>query len=331
MKKYLTALVLVAMIVPQVALASWWNPFSWGIFHKTDTKTQILETRFKEFESKASTTASVKEKTDTEITIKKVVSTSTKSVQKEKPGVLAPTQTTQVEKQVITASTQNQNTSAQALEDKRVIMNKIATAYATYKTSLDYSDRMVALMDERISKLNSAINNNISGVGRVSNADFIYAIESLNKYYNFDIEMAKIYKDLLNGYKQSGTTMIDAISNDSIKLAQATNFSALDFQKWNSDFDDVLKKADSHFSGVKSGVSKWMDYNEKQSVVYKQWSEVLGIIIKSMSATPNNSNPTTDYISNQPVSPIVIPPKIQTCYFTTYPGPFGATGKMECY
>ena len=44
------------LIFPTVALASWWNPFSWGIwnniFHKADTKTQILENKVKELESK---------------------------------------------------------------------------------------------------------------------------------------------------------------------------------------------------------------------------------------------------------------------------------------
>lgn len=43
MKKYLTALVLAIIIVPQVALASWWNPFSWSVFHSTNTQSQSSE------------------------------------------------------------------------------------------------------------------------------------------------------------------------------------------------------------------------------------------------------------------------------------------------
>jgi len=44
MKKYLTILFLVAFIVPSVALASWWNPFSWGIFSKIFSKNEVVET-----------------------------------------------------------------------------------------------------------------------------------------------------------------------------------------------------------------------------------------------------------------------------------------------
>ncbi len=54
--KIVITLLIVSFIVPQVALASWWNPLSWniwgGIFHKTDSKTQILENRVKELENK---------------------------------------------------------------------------------------------------------------------------------------------------------------------------------------------------------------------------------------------------------------------------------------
>ena len=49
--------------IPQVVSASWWNPFSWSvwnnIFHKTDTKTQVLENKVKELESKLSESDSI--------------------------------------------------------------------------------------------------------------------------------------------------------------------------------------------------------------------------------------------------------------------------------
>lgn len=34
MKKYIIVLFLITFIIPSVALASWWNPFTWKIFHK---------------------------------------------------------------------------------------------------------------------------------------------------------------------------------------------------------------------------------------------------------------------------------------------------------
>lgn len=47
---------LIAILLPQVAFAAWWNPISWKIFHRTDTKTQILENRVKELEKKPKNT-----------------------------------------------------------------------------------------------------------------------------------------------------------------------------------------------------------------------------------------------------------------------------------
>lgn len=62
MKKNFALLLLAILISPSVAFASWWNPFSWNIFHffqKSDDKTQILENRISELEQKlASTTSS---------------------------------------------------------------------------------------------------------------------------------------------------------------------------------------------------------------------------------------------------------------------------------
>lgn len=41
MKKYIAISLLAVFIVPSVAFASWWNPFTWKIFHKKEMVTQI--------------------------------------------------------------------------------------------------------------------------------------------------------------------------------------------------------------------------------------------------------------------------------------------------
>jgi hypothetical protein len=43
--KRLVPILLIAILLPQVALASWWNPLSWKIFYKKDVKTEILNTK----------------------------------------------------------------------------------------------------------------------------------------------------------------------------------------------------------------------------------------------------------------------------------------------
>lgn len=41
MKKYLSLLFLIVLIVPSIAFASWWNPFSWNIFSKKEVVQKI--------------------------------------------------------------------------------------------------------------------------------------------------------------------------------------------------------------------------------------------------------------------------------------------------
>ncbi|MFA5888764.1 MAG: hypothetical protein WCW47_00735 [Candidatus Paceibacterota bacterium] len=53
MRKYLSILVLTIIIIPSVAFASWWNPFTWfnnwAFLHREDN-TEILESRLAELE-----------------------------------------------------------------------------------------------------------------------------------------------------------------------------------------------------------------------------------------------------------------------------------------
>lgn len=50
--KKLTYILLFAILVPQIVSAAWWNPLSWKILRRADSKTQILENRVKELEQK---------------------------------------------------------------------------------------------------------------------------------------------------------------------------------------------------------------------------------------------------------------------------------------
>ncbi len=55
MKKYITILALIIIIIPSIAFASWWNPLSWfnnWSFSKGENKTEILEKRILELEQK---------------------------------------------------------------------------------------------------------------------------------------------------------------------------------------------------------------------------------------------------------------------------------------
>jgi len=61
MKRLLPFLLLV-ILIPQVTLAAWWNPFSWKMFKRTDIQVQVLENRIKELEKASTTTSSTDNK-----------------------------------------------------------------------------------------------------------------------------------------------------------------------------------------------------------------------------------------------------------------------------
>jgi hypothetical protein len=76
-KYFVSVFLTIIIIAPSITFASWWNPFSWSIFRKADTKTQILENRIVELETKlndiATTSQNIKEKNKIEITTPNVV------------------------------------------------------------------------------------------------------------------------------------------------------------------------------------------------------------------------------------------------------------------
>lgn len=81
MKKYLAVLVLATVVTPSVALASWWNPLSWSIFHRDDAKNQV--TKMKSSESQKKLDAAVSSTDDASIVpATKVASTTTRVIKK---------------------------------------------------------------------------------------------------------------------------------------------------------------------------------------------------------------------------------------------------------
>jgi len=63
--KKLMPLLLIAILLPQVAFAAWWNPFSWRIFQRGQNKFEILENRVKELEGKLENTTPTNTATST--------------------------------------------------------------------------------------------------------------------------------------------------------------------------------------------------------------------------------------------------------------------------
>ena len=105
----ISSIALLAFIVPQIAFAAWWNPISWfngwNIFHRTDTKTQVLENRVKELEKKLEGTAT--STTAIATTTKAIVPAKAKVTETPAPKKAAPAQTvTPVQPATVSADSQ---------------------------------------------------------------------------------------------------------------------------------------------------------------------------------------------------------------------------------
>jgi hypothetical protein len=79
--KKLTLLLFGILVFPSIALASWWNPLSWSVFHKAENKTRTLELPVKEPEKKLEVKKEVVSATTT-VKISSPKATSTKVVPK---------------------------------------------------------------------------------------------------------------------------------------------------------------------------------------------------------------------------------------------------------
>lgn len=88
MKKTLISLAVVVLVVPQIALASWWNPISW--FRKQPTKTATQESSVKTATSTASEIENLQKRIDDLKKQQPVVPATTASVIKKKTEKLAP-------------------------------------------------------------------------------------------------------------------------------------------------------------------------------------------------------------------------------------------------
>jgi len=144
MKKYsrlstISSLIVLAFIIPQIAFAAWWNPISWfggwSFFHRTDTKTQVLENRMKELEDAATSTP--------------VTATTTKKADSDKKAVVAkptctvtvsPTTITQGETAVLSWVTTNVQPNSIAISSHEVASGKFGGGVSGVHKMVDSSD-----------------------------------------------------------------------------------------------------------------------------------------------------------------------------------------------
>lgn len=329
MKKYILVLFLIVFIVPSVALASWWNPFSWfnnWSFHKANTQTQILENRVKELEKKLENTTATS-------TIE--ISNPQQATIKPKPVVSTPisSKTAPVEKKTtpIVIQTPVQEISAQTLEYKKILMDKALEVYSNYKASLGYINNMMPFIDERINEINSIIPKNESIANKLTDSYFINFINLTNDLYRSDINICQLDKKQLTGYKEIAERTMDAVNKDIVTINNFKDLSSGSFNQWNGDFIKALETSSVVLKGSQDTVLSYLNSAKKSNENYELVMNKLKNEIDSMSADYSYNNSTTTTISPRLVIPTITPPKIQTCYFTSYNNTYGTSGNISCY
>lgn len=133
-------LVLLLILVPQIVLAAWWNPFSWfnnwDFFRGTDSNTQVLEDRIQELEKKlddVATSTAIAPSTEPEIkTIveERIVYVPTKDTTEE----IQPKLVEQAEKTPVTEITQ---TEEEDIVEQELIVKVLYTKQTPFNSKED--------------------------------------------------------------------------------------------------------------------------------------------------------------------------------------------------
>lgn len=244
MKNKISILILLAVImVPQVASAAWWNPFSWKIFHRTDTKTQILENRVKELEKKLENVAT---STADSIQTKKSGAIKTETEEPNKITINPQKQTTP------TPATTNYNFS-QGLVD---LFNKRAELYDNFyklnQSIIEYIDKNISSLTSTRNKM-KAYRDGLLSSGSVDTS----ILDTFVEAYDADIEATNSYKNVFLLYNRYAQSMSN-IHKDSARQSMGIFVSKQDFTVALQDFQndtkltDLEKKFDSMFEEYKT-------------------------------------------------------------------------------
>lgn len=323
MKKYLSVLFLI-LFIPSVAFASWWNPFSWfngWTFHKTDTQTQILENRVKELEKKLDDKSTSSDTTTNPLDVPET----TKKVETKTP-IKPKTTPTFSEWKATQPAPIIPNNSAQTLEYKKNLMNKLTEAYATLETSSDYADKIIPSIDERINELNSLISKNKTFINSTTDSDIKDIASSFNDLYESDIDMSESYKEHLSGLVKFAKDYMDKLNAPATYVSQANTMSLSEFEKLNEEYDKAVTFANTNLSYIKDTVSKYLSNAKKSDDDYKLYLSLWKARIDSMSSSSNTVQ--SSYTPSKISFPYIPPIKTSTCSFNI--SPYSNSGNINC-
>lgn len=178
MKKYLSILFLIAFIIPSIAFASWWNPFSWKIFHKKEvvkieTPQINIDTEIKEkVDAQVKEVFKAKEDEQTRIdsAVKKALDKQTIQQKTQITTQLQPTPVVSKEKnysfetkeriKIIISISESYKTWLEDTSDQFRSANLTLSGYSTTGLSGQIRDKSIEIANKEISVISSLIASN---------------------------------------------------------------------------------------------------------------------------------------------------------------------------
>ena len=311
--KYLFIILLTCLIVPQIALAAWWNPLSWNW--------GVLSTFFNP------------PKTHNE---KITTPTSTPTTQPIEISNLLPKKEQQTEKPTLTtAPTTTPKIQDQTAQYKKSLWAKVINEYALAKTYSDFTNKVIPIIDDRINALNTLISKNNSLASSMTTPEMKgyanYVANYYNNLYNLDNNYSTAVKNILITDGQFYVKQMGFLNSISID-ANADSISTATFEKDNSDLDVIQNDLAEFYNKENDNISQWQSGSAKSDADYQSSLATL----KSENASYFNSvqNSSAPQINiNYYVPPV---PTIQyvsptTCTFHSSKDMGITSGSISCY
>lgn len=331
MKKNFLLIMVALVIVPQVAFASWWNPFTWKIFQrsavvkieKTTTPPSVSTTTAEAEQPKIDKQAAEIENLKKEVEdLKKksnpIVATPkpqlppapnlVKTVQSPVPPKIAG---------VVTPEARN---------FKQPVLESINTQINSYKAISTWIDGdMLPLLSQRESMLNELISNSSLLMSAETDPSAKYVYELFIEAYNLDkTQIVVFYRGIFSDIKSHiNNEKISALNNEYGKFSAKTLVSEAEYNteiQVLSEYQNYWQKL--YDGGVKLAMTQYMSQtNAKDEMYQRLWANWTPVVSDLNRIQVLQSGLNQLYMQQ---------PKPLNCTFSSHYNGYGTTGTVKC-